>query len=360
MRSFLAALILTLLVGLVSAGTVNGPRSGNAITINGSVTAGNCTQFNDSASISDAGAPCATIDIGGLTTVNAVNANYVLGTNGADLDRKIAVNGAQGLAVFNVDLIPYTDAAPSLGNITNRFNGEYLLNTSKITFSDGVATTSALGFSLGVGPTFASTANALTVDVSGLTAARTATWPNAAGTVTLLGNTATGTGSVALAASPTFTGTPAAPTASTGTSTTQVATTAFVQAAIAPGRPVAAVVTTVSLTNQGADIASTNFTGANVAGLYRVSYQLIGTTADLSAGGVSVAIAWTNDGGAATMANSTNESTSITLTAIGSGSTAAGSVFVQLASGSISYSTSHTGLFGSAKYALYMAVERVL
>ena len=41
---------------------------------------------------------------------------------------------------------------------------------------------------------------------------------------------ATGTGSVVLSASPTFTGTPAAPTASAGTNTTQIATTAFVLA----------------------------------------------------------------------------------------------------------------------------------
>ena len=40
----------------------------------------------------------------------------------------------------------------------------------------------------------------------------------------------TGTGSVVLSASPTFTGTPAAPTASAGTNTTQIATTAFVLA----------------------------------------------------------------------------------------------------------------------------------
>lgn len=40
-------------------------------------------------------------------------------------------------------------------------------------------------------------------------------------------------------ASPTFTGTPSAPTAGSGTNTTQVATTAFVQSAIAPLAPVA-------------------------------------------------------------------------------------------------------------------------
>jgi len=42
----------------------------------------------------------------------------------------------------------------------------------------------------------------------------------------------TGTGSTVLSASPTFTGTPAAPTASAGTNTTQIATTAFVAGAL--------------------------------------------------------------------------------------------------------------------------------
>ena len=41
--------------------------------------------------------------------------------------------------------------------------------------------------------------------------------------------TSTGTGNTVLSVSPTFTGTPLAPTASTGTNTTQLATTAFVQ-----------------------------------------------------------------------------------------------------------------------------------
>jgi hypothetical protein len=43
--------------------------------------------------------------------------------------------------------------------------------------------------------------------------------------------TSTGTGSTVLSASPTFTGTPIAPTAAPGTNTTQIATTAFVAAA---------------------------------------------------------------------------------------------------------------------------------
>jgi hypothetical protein len=50
---------------------------------------------------------------------------------------------------------------------------------------------------------------------------------------TLGGATSTGTGGIARAASPTFTGTPAAPTASAGTNTTQIATTAFVRTEVA-------------------------------------------------------------------------------------------------------------------------------
>lgn len=53
-------------------------------------------------------------------------------------------------------------------------------------------------------------------------------------------------------ASPTFTGTPAAPTASFGTSTTQVATTAFVQAAMAALHPVGSIyINATNSTNPG-------------------------------------------------------------------------------------------------------------
>ena len=62
------------------------------------------------------------------------------------------------------------------------------------------------------------------------TADRTITLPNATGTVTLDG---------APLASPTFTGVPAAPTASANTSTTQVATTAFVMTEVGDYAPLA-------------------------------------------------------------------------------------------------------------------------
>jgi hypothetical protein len=64
--------------------------------------------------------------------------------------------------------------------------------------------------------------------------------------------TSTGTGSTVLSASPTFTGAPLAPTASPGTNTTQIATTAFVQAAalsLATIYPVGSIYTSTVSTN---------------------------------------------------------------------------------------------------------------
>ena len=55
-------------------------------------------------------------------------------------------------------------------------------------------------------------------------------------------------------ASPTFTGTPSAPTASFGTSTTQISTTAFVQAALAAMYPVGSIYTNASVSTNPATL----------------------------------------------------------------------------------------------------------
>ncbi len=107
-------------------------------------------------------------------------------------------------------------------------------------------------------------------------------------------------------------------------------------------------VTNVSLTGQVADIGATNL--ATVAGLYLVSYSLQDTTADLTAGAVVLTISYT-DGAGATTATATQ-----LLTAVGRQS---GSVYVQLASGNLTYTTTHSGIFGSSVYALYITTERV-
>jgi len=61
--------------------------------------------------------------------------------------------------------------------------------------------------------------------------------------------TSTGTGSTVLSASPTFTGTPVAPTAAAGTNTTQIATTAFVTTGLQAAYPVGSIYLSTVATN---------------------------------------------------------------------------------------------------------------
>ncbi len=106
-------------------------------------------------------------------------------------------------------------------------------------------------------------------------------------------------------------------------------------------------VTNVALTAQTADIGATNL--ATVAGRYLVSYSLQDTTADLAAGAVILTLSYTDGAGA-----TTNTATQL-LTAVGRQS---GSVYIQLASGNLTYAITHTGAFGTAAYALYISTER--
>lgn len=117
------------------------------------------------------------------------------------------------------------------------------------------------------------------------------------------------------------------------------------------GAGIVGVVASVQLTNQSADIGSTNFANTSTAGLYRISYSLEDTTSDVTAGAVTLTIAYTATAGAITVPSSAQILTGVGLTQ--------GTIFAQLASGSVSYSTAHTGLFGTAKYALYMTAERL-
>jgi hypothetical protein len=109
--------------------------------------------------------------------------------------------------------------------------------------------------------------NAIAGVVSGVSSFNTRT-----GAVTLQAADITGAGG-ALLASPALTGAPTAPTAAVGTSTTQIATTAFVQAAIAAGgvtsfngRSGAVTLTLNDVTSVGgAPLASPNFSGTPTA-----------------------------------------------------------------------------------------------
>jgi len=117
------------------------------------------------------------------------------------------------------------------------------------------------------------------------------------------------------------------------------------------GYGVSAIVDYVELTNQGADV-SANFSNAGTAGFYRLSYYLECTTADATAGTVKSTITWTDDVG-----GTMRSSTALSLTSL---DRILGAQFpIQLASGNIAYSTSHTGIYGTAKYALYYILERL-
>jgi hypothetical protein len=103
----------------------------------------------------------------------------------------------------------------------------------------------------------------------------------------------------------------------------------------------------INATGQTADIASTKLTNATATGVYLVSYVLEDTSADALAGSVTLTVGWTDDAGATT-ATATQ-----VLTATGR---TAASVTLYLASGDITFSTSHIGIFGTSSYAVRIRV----
>ncbi len=117
--------------------------------------------------------------------------------------------GTVALTTSGGDFLPSVDATQNLGSSALRWDGVILDDTGSIIFDDGAGGQNIFAYADGQGPTFTDHTHGgqLAFIISGLTIPRSVTWPNASGTVTLLGNTATGTGSVVLAASPTLTGT---------------------------------------------------------------------------------------------------------------------------------------------------------
>jgi len=110
--------------------------------------------------------------------------------------------------------------------------------------------------------------------------------------------TSTGTGSTVLSASPTFTGVPLAPTASSGTNTTQIATTAFVAAATS---------TLGTMSTQNANAVA--ITGGTVSGLSSLGVSGTATATTFSGAGTSLtgtAASLSIGGTAATATNATN------------------------------------------------------
>jgi hypothetical protein len=180
--------------------------------------------------------------ITGVQSITMLDANYTLTNfNGVTNEARNAVLVVTGTNNAIRDLIP--PVVEKLYTIVNNTTGGFAIRViggsgtgvnvpngaTCLVYCDGTNFVNGLSGSAG---NFSVSSNLLVTGTTTLSSALTY------GGVTL-SNAATGTGSMVLSASPTFTGVPIAPTASSGTNTTQIATTAFV---LANGVPTGAII----------------------------------------------------------------------------------------------------------------------
>lgn len=157
-------------------------------------------------------------DGGAITSgvTNSAGANVIPKSDGTNLTASLLTDNGTSVS-------PTTDGTVALGTITKRYTNLILGATGVVGY--GNASDSA-GYTNGTGPKWndSNTSAVFQLDVSNITVNRSIAVPNASGTLALL-------------ASPTFTGTPTLPTGtigvtqSAGNSTTAIATTAFVTTA---------------------------------------------------------------------------------------------------------------------------------
>jgi hypothetical protein len=195
--------------------TVTGNTNAVAATYTGNVAALNLSTANLSAT----GNVSAANFVGAGLTITSINAsNISAGTIANARTTAASANGASTIVTrdsngsFAANVGTFTTISGDASAVSN-------INASNI--SSGTVASARVSGSYtgitGVGTLTAGTWNATTIAVA-----------NGGTGVT----SSTGTGSVVLSASPTFTGTPLAPTAAPGTNTTQLATTAFVTGVI--------------------------------------------------------------------------------------------------------------------------------
>jgi len=180
--------------------------------------------------------------ITGVTSIVMSDANYTLTNfNGVANEARNAVLVVTGTNNAIRDLIP--PVQEKLYTIVNNTTGGFAI---RVIGASGTGVNIPNGATCLVYCDGTNFVNGLSGSVGNFTVASTLSvtgTSNLGGAITYggvtLSNAVTGTGSMALSASPTFTGVPVAPTAAAGTNTTQIATTAF---ALANGIPSGAIV----------------------------------------------------------------------------------------------------------------------
>lgn len=166
-------------------------------------------------------ATSATLTVANLKTLTVSNTVTFTATDGATL--AIGAGGTLGTAAYWA--IGTSGSAVPLLNGTNSWSGSQTFSTAitygGVTLSNAVTGTGSMV--LATSPTFSGTIGGSVVFSGALTFGSAMTY----GGVTLA-NSVTGTGSMVLSASPALTGNPTAPTQSQGDNSTKIATTAYV------------------------------------------------------------------------------------------------------------------------------------
>jgi hypothetical protein len=154
----------------------------------------------------------------GITNTQLVNSSTTIGTTSIAL-------GASSTTLAGLSSVTSTTF---VGALTGNANTATTLQNARTIAISGPVTGTATSFNGSANITIPVTA----LDVAHANVTGTLAVDHGGTGVT----TSTGTGSVVLSASPALTGTPTAPTAADGTNTTQIATTAFVTAAVDAAR----------------------------------------------------------------------------------------------------------------------------